>query len=165
MKRHLLAAAVLFAVPLAAAQAQKAPPKPAKPPTDTNLVIRESANSVKDTLDKLAKAVEAKGAKVVARVDHAAGAKAVGTDMKPTEVLIFGNPKLGTPVIAANPRAGFDLPLKVLAYEDAAGKVWVAYTKPSVLQKRYGLNGKDQVSAVKAIAEALDGLTGAAVAK
>lgn len=139
--------------------------KPAKPPTDANMVIRESANSVQDTLDKLTKAAEAKGAKVVARIDHAAGAKAVGVAMKPTEVLFFGNPKIGTPVMLGNIRAGLDLPLKVLAWEDAAGKVWVGYTKPSVLQSRYRLAGKEQAANVKAIAEALDGLTGAAIAK
>ena len=139
--------------------------KPAKAPTDPNLVLRESANSVKDTMDKLAKAVEAKGAKVVARVDHAAGAKVAGVDMKPSEVLIFGNPKLGTPVMAANVRAGIDLPMKVLAYEDAAGKVWVAYTKPGTMQRRYKLTSKEQTASVKAIGDALDGLTGAAIVK
>ncbi len=172
-------AAALFLPLTAGAQTPKPAPvattnpaaaKLVKAPTDNNLVIRESANSVKDTLDKLAKAAEAKGAKVVARVDHAAGAKAVGAEMKPTEVLMFGNPKLGTPVMLGNVRAGLDLPLKVLAWEDATGKVWVAYTKPAVLQSRYRLVGKDaagkeQAANFKAIADALDGLTGAATSK
>jgi uncharacterized protein (DUF302 family) len=167
------AAALIVSGP-AAGQAPKAtattpaaatPTKPAKPPTDPNMVIRESKNSVKETLDKLAKAVEAKGAKVVARVDHAAGAKAVGQEMKPTEVLIFGNPKLGTPLMVGNVRSGLDLPLKVLAWEDGAGKVWVGYTKPSVLQSRYRLTAKDQAANFKAVSDALDGLTGAAIEK
>jgi uncharacterized protein (DUF302 family) len=165
----LLALASVFSLP-ALAQTPKVvdvakAAKTVRPPSEPNMVIRESGNSVKETLDKLAKAVEAKGAKVVARVDHAAGAKSVGTDMKPTEVLIFGNPKLGTPVMTGNIRAGLDLPLKVLAWEDAAGKVWVGYTKPAVLQSRYRLTGKEQTANFKAIADALDGLTAAAIAK
>ncbi len=165
--RVLLAAtlglALIASLP-ALAQAPKAAAS-AKAPSDPNLIIRESQNSVKDTLDKLAKAAEAKGAKIVARVDHAAGAKAVGTDMKPAEVLMFGNPKLGTPVMTGNIRAGIDLPLRVLAWEDAGGKVWVAYPKPLVLQQRYRLKGKDQDANFKAIGDALDGLTGAAITK
>ena len=78
---------------------------------------------------------------------------------------MFGNPKLGTPVMAGSVFAGLDLPLKVLAFEDPFGKVWVAYTKPSVLQARYRLKGKEQAAHIKAIADALDGLTGAAIIK
>jgi uncharacterized protein (DUF302 family) len=130
----------------------------ARPVSD--VVIKPSTRSVKETIDALAQAVEAAGAKVVARVDHAAGAKAVGADMKPAEVLIFGNPKLGTPLIQANPRAGLDLPMKVLAYEDASGKVWIVTTRPSALKARYGIKGRDDV--ITAMSGALDKLTGAA---
>jgi uncharacterized protein (DUF302 family) len=158
------AATVLVALTPAFAQAPKAA-TPAKAPTDANMIIRESQNSVKDSLDKLAAAAEAKGAKVVARVDHAKGAAAVGATMKPSEVLIFGNPKLGTPPMLANPRMGLDLPLKVLAYEDAAGKVWLVYPKTSSLQARYKLTAKDQAANFKAIGDALDGLTTAAATK
>jgi uncharacterized protein (DUF302 family) len=158
-----LAQAPKAAAPAAAAPVKAA--KPAKAPTDPNMIIRESQNSVKDSLDKLATAAEAKGAKVVARVDHAKGAAGVGSVMKPSEVLIFGNPKLGTPPMLANPRMGLDLPLKVLAYEDGAGKVWLVYPKPSSLQARYKLKAKDQAENFKAIADALDGLTTAAAAK
>ncbi len=163
-------AACLVVPVIAAAQGTKPGPLPksattARPPSDPNMVIRASSNSVTDTINKLVTAVEGKGAKVVARVDHAAGAKSVGTDMRPSEVLMFGNPKLGTPVMTGNVRAGLDLPLKVLAWEDAAGKVWVGYTKPAVLQSRYRLAGKEQAANIKAIADALDGLTAAAIAK
>jgi uncharacterized protein (DUF302 family) len=168
----IFAAAAMAALGIAISAAPAQPTKAAKPasaaakaPADPSLVIRASANSVKDTLDRLAAAAEAKGAKVVARVDHAAGAKAVGSQMRATEVLVFGNPKLGTPLMLANPRAGLDLPLKVLAYEDTAGQVWLVYTKPAILQQRYRLKGKDADAAVKAVAAALDGLAGAAVAK
>lgn len=164
-----LAAALTVGVATSPALSQKAavPAQTgaAKTPVEASLVVRESQNTVKDTLDKLAAAAESKGAKVVARVDHAKGAAAVGAIMKPSEVLMFGNPKLGTPPMLANPRAGLDLPLKVLAYEDAAGKVWIVYPKASNLQSRYRLKGKDQDANFKAIADALDGLTGAAAAK
>jgi uncharacterized protein (DUF302 family) len=158
-----VAACLVLATP---AVAQPKPAKPVEQKPEASLLMRQSQNSVKDTLDKLATAAEAKGAKVVARVDHAKGAAAVGTTMKPSEVLIFGNPKLGTPVMVANPRMGLDLPLKVLAYEDADGKVWLAYPKASSLRSRYRLDGKkDQDANFKAIADALDGLTAAAAAK
>ena len=133
---------------------------PALARIDGDLLVKPSTRSVKDSIDALAAAVEAAGAKVVARVDHAAGAKAVGAEMKPAEVLIFGNPKLGTPLMQANPRAGLDLPLKVLAYEDAKGKVWIVTTRAAALRSRYGIKGKDEV--ITAMTGALDKLTGAA---
>jgi uncharacterized protein (DUF302 family) len=123
-----------------------------------DLVVAESKLSVKDSLDAMAKAVESKGAKVVARVDHAAGAKAVGMDLKPSEVIIFGNPKLGTPLMQSKPEIGLDLPLKALAWQDASGKVFVAYTKA-----RYGIKDKDDV--FKAMAGALAGFSAAATGK
>lgn len=156
-----VAATVLMTAP---AWSQKAAKPVAKP--EASLVLMPSGNSVKETIDKLAAAAESKGAKVVARVDHAKGAASVGVTMKPSEVLIFGNPKLGTAVMQANPRAGLDLPLKVLAYEDDAGKVWIAYPKASHLRSRYRLDGRpEQDASFKAIADALDGLTKAAAAK
>ena len=127
---------------------------------DGDFLVKPSTRSVKDSIDALAAAVEAAGAKIVARVDHAAGAKAVGAEMKPAEVLIFGNPKLGTPLMQANPRAGLDLPMKVLAYEDAKGKVWIVTTRAAALRSRYGIKGKDEV--ITAMTGALDKLTGAA---
>src|SRR5690606_31082185 len=82
------------------------------------LVTIESQHSVKDTVDRLAAALDQRGIKPVARVDHAAGAKTVGMELPPTEILIFGNPKLGTPLMQANPEIAIDLPLKVLAWQD-----------------------------------------------
>ena len=126
----------------------------------SEVLVKQSTRGVKESIDALVQAVEAAGAKVVARVDHAAGAKAVGTDMRPSEVLIFGNPKLGTPLIQANPRTGLDLPMRVLVYEDAAGKVWIVTTRPTTLKARYGIKGRDEVFA--AMSGALDKLTGTA---
>ena len=127
---------------------------------DSDVMVKASNRSVKETIDALAQAVEAAGAKVVARVDHAAGAKAVGSELKPAEVLIFGNPKLGTPLMLANPRAGLDLPMKVLAYEDQKGKVWIVTTRPAALKARYGISGRDEV--LTAMGAALEKLTGVA---
>lgn len=125
-----------------------------------DVVVKESRLSVKETIDRLAAALDQKGIKVVARVDHAAGAKAAGMELPPTELLIFGNPKLGTPLIKAAPTAGLDLPMKVLAWQTADGKVKVAYTAPGALVTRHAVNGADAV--VAEMAKALDTLTNAA---
>ena len=98
-----------------------------------DLIQKTSPHTVSVTIDRLSAAVEAAGAKVFARVDHAAGAKSVGADLRPTEMLMFGNPKLGTPAIQAAQTSGLDLPLRVLAYEDADGVVLVAYHDPAEL--------------------------------
>ena len=119
-----------------------------------DLAVRPSKYSVKDTVDRIVAALDAKGIKPVARVDHAAGAKSAGLDMKPAEVLIFGNPKLGTPLMLANPQAAIDLPMRVLAWEDKDGKVWVGYVKPDVLKARHSLQGVDEQ--LKGIAGALE---------
>ena len=129
----------------------------------SDLVVKESRLSVKDTIDALAKALEAKGIKVVARVDHAAGAKAVAMQLPPTEVLIFGNPQLGTPLMQSNPQIGLDLPMKALAYTDKAGKVMIAYTNPDALKARYGITDRD--AQFKAMTGALDAFTAAATGK
>lgn len=125
-----------------------------------NLVKVESKHNVKDTLDRLTAALDQRGIKPVARVDHAAGAKAVGMELPPTELLIFGNPKLGTPLMQSNPEIAIDLPMKVLAWQDKDGKVWVAYTAPDALKTRYGITDRDE--AFKAMATALQGLAKAA---
>lgn len=123
-------------------------------------MIRESKLSIRDTIDALAKALEAKGAKVVARVDHAAGAKSINMDLPPRELLVFGNAQLGTPLMRANPLIGLDLPMKVLAWQDKGGKVLVAYTRPDALKARYGI--KDGDAQFAAMAGALEAFTAAA---
>lgn len=119
----------------------------------SDLIVRESKLGVKETIDALAAALEAKGIKVIARVDHAAGAKAVGMELKPTELLIFGNPKLGTPLMQSNPEMGIDLPMKALAWQAADGKVLFGYTAPEKLKARHGI--KDRDAEFKAMAAAL----------
>jgi uncharacterized protein (DUF302 family) len=108
------------------------------------LTVVESKFSVKETADRLAAAIEGKGLKVAARVDHAAGAKTAGLEIPPTEVLMFGNPKLGTPLMMANPQIAIELPMKMVIWQDQAGKVQLGYTAPDALKDRYAIVGKDE---------------------
>ncbi len=124
---------------------------------DNGLTTIASRHGVKVTIDRLEAAVSAKGLTVFARIDHAAGAAAVGMPLRPTELLIFGNAKGGTPLMQAQQTIGIDLPLKALAFEDAAGKTWLAYNDPAWLAARHGLAGPD-ANAVPALAGALAAL-------
>ena len=100
-----------------------------------------SQRPAKETADALAQAIEAHGMTVFARVDHAAGAAAVGLPLRPTELLIFGNAKGGTPLMQDVQTVGIDLPLKFLVFEDAAGKTWIAYNDPDWIAARHGVTG------------------------
>lgn len=95
------------------------------------IVKVETEKTVSGATDALISAIEGAGAKVFARVDHGAGAKSIGSDIGASELVIFGNPKVGTPAMEANRLAGLHLPLKVLVYEDDAGKIWFAYENPA----------------------------------
>ena len=128
---------------------------------DSALVTKKSPYSVAETLDRFTQIITGKGLTVFARIDHAAGAEKVGQMLAPNTVLVFGNPKVGTPLIQANPQVGLSLPLKLLAYEDADGQVWLAYLSPHALKTAYGLEGKD--GALDNVAKALANLTDAAV--
>jgi len=124
------------------------------------LTVKSSKYSVKETVDRLTAALKDKGIAPVARIDHAAAAKGVGLELKPTEVLLFGNPRLGTPLMQANRHIAIDLPMKVLVWEDDAGKVWIGYTSPETLKRRYKIEGRDDV--LKSMAGALETFAGAA---
>jgi uncharacterized protein (DUF302 family) len=124
------------------------------------MVKKQSTLPVKDTIDKLEKLVTEKGFKVFARIDHAAGAKSVDQELRPTELLIFGNPAGGTPLIQAGQSMGLTLPLKVLAWQDEAGKVWIGYDAMGDLLALRSLP-KDHPAAAK-IDGALDVMTTAA---
>ena len=115
----------------------------------------------KETLDRLEAEVKTKGLTVFARVDHAAGASAVGLKLRPTELLIFGNARGGTPLMAADQQVGIDLPLKALVYQDADGKVWLSYNDPAWIANRFGL-GAAVAGNVQALSKALDALATAA---
>ena len=116
----------------------------------------------KETMDQLESVVKSKGLTVFARVDHAAGATAVGMDLRPTELLIFGNARGGTPLMQADQRIGIDLPLKALVYEDDAGKVWLSYVDLHWLAQRYALSPSVAAN-VDALSKALDALASAAI--
>ena len=107
----------------------------------TGLTTVSSALSAKETIDRLEAEVKARGMVVFARIDHAAGAKEVGMALRPTELLIFGNAKAGTPLMQADQTMGVELPLKMLAWEDQERKVWLSYSDPLWLADRHGLSG------------------------
>ncbi len=106
------------------------------------LVSVPSDFGVKETLDRLEAAVRARGMTVFARVDHAAGAHSVDMELRPLELVLFGTPRAGTPLMQSAPTLGIDLPLKALAWEDEAGKVWLSYDEPRWLVARHGLDGR-----------------------
>lgn len=108
-------------------------------PELNGLVHTASPHSVAETLRRLRMIVESKGLMVFATIDHSGEAAKVCMEMKPTQVLIFGSPKAGTPVMLAAPTVAIDLPLKALVWEDAQGKVWISYNSAEYLQRRHGI--------------------------
>lgn len=125
------------------------------------LVTVASASSVKETTDRFVETVTSKGLTVFARIDHAANATKQGLQLRPTELIIFGNPKAGTPLMQDNQISGIDLPLKVLIWEDENGKVWITYNEPKWIAERHGLSDKASNS-VTAMADGLKGLVSVA---
>lgn len=112
---------------------------------DNGLVTVKSAHDVATTADKLETVLNSKGMTVFARIDHAAGAKGVDLELRPTQVIIFGNPKIGSKLMDCSQTTGIDLPQKALIYEDAAGKVWLSYNSPAHLSERHSISGCDEV--------------------
>jgi uncharacterized protein (DUF302 family) len=125
------------------------------------LITLRSSHGPKETMTRLEAAVKAKGLTVFAHVDHAAGAAEVGLSLRPTDLLIFGNAKGGTPLMQAVQTVGIDLPLKALVWQDASGSTWLAYNDPAWLAKRHGLTREADAS-VSALAAALAALAKAA---
>jgi uncharacterized protein (DUF302 family) len=125
------------------------------------LTTLRSSNGPKETMDRLEADVKAKGLTVFARIDHTAGAAAVGLALRPTELLIFGNAKGGTPLMQSVQTIGIDLPLKALVWQDASGDTWLSYNDPSWLAKRHGL-GPEVAATVNALTAALAALAKAA---
>jgi len=106
---------------------------------DTGIVSLPSTHSVDQTVEKLEETLQAKGVKLFALVDHSGEAERAGMQMHPTKLVIFGNPKAGTPLMIASPSIAIDLPLKILVWEDSNGKVWISYNSPAYLQVRHNL--------------------------
>jgi uncharacterized protein (DUF302 family) len=127
---------------------------------DDGLITIASSHSVRETIDRLVSFAATHGLMVFARIDHADGAARVGLPLRPTELVIFGNPKGGTPLMQENQTAGIDLPVKALAWEDADGKVWLTWNDTAWIAKRHALDAAS-APAVQAI---VDGLAAAAKA-
>jgi uncharacterized protein (DUF302 family) len=126
------------------------------------LVAVKSPHGAKATMDKLEELVKQRGLTVFARIDHAAGAAKIGKSLRPTEVLIFGNPQGGTPFMECAQSVGIDLPLKVLVWEDASAQVWLGYNDPAFLAQRHGV---PQCPVVESLRKALTGIAEGAVVR
>ncbi len=112
---------------------------------DNGLIVTQSKHSVSDTADQLVSVLEGKGMTVFERIDHSKGARSAGLELRPTEVVIFGNPKVGTPLMLCSQSVAIDLPQKMLIWQDEAGDVWLAYNEPGYLAKRHNIEGCDEV--------------------
>src|SRR5207249_493995 len=109
------------------------------PHTDNGIIDARSQHSVEQTVERLTALLHAKGVTVFALVDHSGEAAKVGMKLPPTKLLIFGNPKAGTPLMLAAPSVAIDLPLKILVWEDVQGRAWLSYNSPAYLQERHGV--------------------------
>ena len=121
---------------------------------ENGIVRLESHHSAEDTVTRLKGILEAKGVKLFIVVDHSGEAEKAGLTMPPTKLLIFGNPKAGTPLMLASPSTALDLPLKILVAEDAGGKTWISYNAPAFLQARHNLpaNLLPNIAVIEALA-------------
>ena len=122
-----------------------------------DLTSIQSQFNPKETMDRLEAEIRARGMTVFARIDHAAGAAEVGLTLRPTELIIFGNARGGTPLMQASQTAGIDLPLKALVWQDAAGKTWLSYNEPGWIAQRHGVANAEQV--VSKMAAALSAMS------
>lgn len=111
------------------------------------LTAMDSTNDFSTTVAKVHAAIEAKGLKIMAQIDHAANAEGVGMELGPTTVVLFGNPKAGTQLMAVEQTAGIDLPMKLIVWEDAEAKVHIGYNDPAWIAQRHGVTGKDELVA------------------
>ncbi|HEB55046.1 MAG TPA: DUF302 domain-containing protein [Gammaproteobacteria bacterium] len=125
------------------------------------IIKLKSPYSVSETIDRLENVLNKKGMTIFKRVDHSAGAQKVGLELRPTQLLIFGNPKVGTPLMQCSQTAALDLPQKALAYKDASGQVWLAYNDPAYMAKRHDIEGCEK--AVAKVTNALAKFSAAAV--
>ena len=112
---------------------------------DNGLISIKSSHNVKETGDRLENTLKVKGMTVFIRINHAKGAQKVGKKLRPTELIIFGNPKVGTPLMLNSQTAAIDLPQKALIWEDEAGQVWFSYNDPKYIAKRHNITGCAEV--------------------
>jgi uncharacterized protein (DUF302 family) len=130
---------------------------------NTGIITTPSANSVDVTIDRLEAAVKGKGLRVFARINHQQNAQDMGLEMRPNTVLIFGSPKIGTPVMNESPTIGLDLPVKALAWQDENGNVFLSYNDPNYLKDRHGV--ETATMPLNKMSKALAGLSAHAVAE
>ncbi len=125
-------------------------------PSADGVISRPSRYPVDETMRKLEEVVRGKGLTVFARIDHRAGAREVSLDMQDEQVLIFGNPRAGTPLLVARPLVGIDLPLRVLVWRDSDGRVWASYQDSAFVAKRFALPGalEKNIAGVAALVDA-----------
>ena len=148
MKRLLILASLIALIPTMSFAADK------------GMISKKSHYSVKVTLDKLENVLRKKGITIVTRWSHDAGAKKVGIPLRPTELLIFGNPKMGSHFFTSNQTAGIDLPMKALAWKDKKGQVWLTYNDPTYIANRHSIGDRPKI--VKKMTGALNKLTNVA---
>jgi uncharacterized protein (DUF302 family) len=117
--------------------------------------VRESPYSVQQTLDRLEVVLKERGVKVFARIDHAGEARNAGLELQPTQLLIFGNPRSGTPLMNAHPTLAIDLPMKALAWQDTKGKVWIAFNSADYMKERHDLTD-EQAKSLAAVGGLID---------
>jgi uncharacterized protein (DUF302 family) len=124
------------------------------------VIAIKSPHAAKETTDRLEAVLKQKGMTIFARVDHAAGAAKIGRPLRPTELLVFGNPQGGTPFIECSQTVGIDLPLKALVWQDESGQVWIGYNDAGYLAQRHGAS---QCPAVENLKKAVAGLVAEAI--
>ena len=127
---------------------------------DNGMIDVKSHHNVKTTADRLVSALKNKGMTVFTRIDHSAGAQSVGKTLRPTEVVIFGNPKVGTPLMNCQQSVAIDLPQKALIWEDNAKQTWLSYNKPEYLASRHKIEGCEKL--IKKIGNVLNNFATAA---
>ena len=125
------------------------------------LIVLESSYSADETMNRFEAIAKEKGLNIFARIDHAAGAAKIGKTLRPTEVLIFGNPQGGTPFMECSQTVGIDLPLKVLVWQDSTGQVWLGYNDPEYMATRHEVKACAVAAKLK---QALAGLSAATLA-
>ena len=124
------------------------------PAKNNGIISRPSNHTVEETVDQLKTILQSNGVTLFALIDHSGEAEKVGLKMPPTKLLVFGNPKAGTPVMLASPSIAIDLPLKILVWEDEQAKVWLSYNSPAYLQQRHGVTQEllQNISGVETLA-------------
>ena len=130
---------------------------------DDGLVTLQSSHDFATTLERLTAALESKGVRVFAQIDHAAGATSAGLELRPTTLVVFGNPVAGTPLMQAVQTAGIDLPLKALVWQDEQGATFLSYNDPAYLAGRHGI-GEPAKAVVTALTGALHAIATKATA-